>query len=394
MITIYPDTQHVSRIASGTSPLAGYLQDQRNAIVLAFSQSHVVESLPKDTASIPSATARLSLITNKSGVGLKPWFDIPMIEFRSSLGLELNDIQIDIGDILFPDLAISRSDWIRTARGLLTQELSSIPDPNIRRSMRARIFKLGRFTPEAIQMLKDRQAQTISTISKEAPLMAPLVAGGGMYDFLAGRVSERQFTRLMKETLMSPVALAQFAANPELNSIFDLSKFFWTQMDEMSAKLSNLIGKLIDIQITHLVFDYKRIRPILLNMVQSNDMVVGVVSKVVGRQVSAQQLANMRGTVLFAKTFLQYALDKADAHANVTSKNFGSEIKFKRSDLGDLTHLFYAPYVSVFGCDRYMRSLVARTGFSTERMATTDREMIETIERVRRGIANNQTNAA
>jgi hypothetical protein len=382
MISVYLDTQHVSRIASGGQVLKDALARAGNQVSLVFSQSHVVESLPKDWAAIPKSVGRLQWIMNPSAIAVLPWYEVPGIEFKSRGSISLSNIQCKIEDVLLAQLAVRRTEWVREARELLKNELRYIPDENIRRSLLSRVLKRGKFTGGALAWLRQQQEHTLAAVSQSSPLLIPLIADGGFYDFLAGTLSEERFAAILKRTLMNPIALAQFSATPELASILDLSKFFWTQMDSLADRMSSLVTHLIAVQVEHSVFDYKTIRRRLAKNVLSENMLLRIASKFVGHTVSAEKLATMPGTALFLGATVRYALEKLDSHANIESANFGSQIKFKRSDFGDLTHLFYAPYVSVFGCDKHMRSLINKAGRRTGDLGTTDSEIAGLIDRL------------
>ena len=64
---------------------------------------------------------------------------------------------------------------------------------------------------------------------------------------------------------------------------------------------------------------------------------------------------------------------------------FANEIKFERSVFADFTHLVYAPYVDVFGCDNEMRDMIRKAGHGTENLATSDNEISKKLALAPRG---------
>jgi hypothetical protein len=87
------------------------------------------------------------------------------------------------------------------------------------------------------------------------------------------------------------------------------------------------------------------------------------------------KLKSMPGTRLFVAVSAQYILEKLDEYANVASNGFALRPKFKRSDIADLTHVFYCPYVDVFGCDGPMRERLRRVDWRGDNIVTGDPEL-------------------
>jgi len=83
----------------------------------------------------------------------------------------------------------------------------------------------------------------------------------------------------------------------------------------------------------------------------------------------------MTGTRLFVDLFSRYMLEKLDRYANPTSPDFNAMPEFKRSDAADFTHVFYYPYVDIFGCDGAMRNRMKGAGWSTEKVVANDSEL-------------------
>lgn len=91
------------------------------------------------------------------------------------------------------------------------------------------------------------------------PQALPLLGDGGIYDFLEGKTPEAAFTKKFKEALANPVALASMSTMPELNSILDFSKFFWTQMEQLAELLLRLVSKIANAQLQNSAFEYAKI---------------------------------------------------------------------------------------------------------------------------------------
>jgi hypothetical protein len=117
------------------------------------------------------------------------------------------------------------------------------------------------------------------------------------------------------------------------------------------------------------------IRERLLKGGAKDNFRIRTASGLVGKPVSHEKLKKMRGTKLYLDSLWQYLLEKLDRHANSASSEFLKEIKFKRGDFADLNHLFYAPYVSVFGCDRATKNTVRATGYDVSRFASSDEDV-------------------
>jgi hypothetical protein len=81
MLSVYLDTQHISRIASRRSDLEATLD--KSGAALFFSQTHVIESLPKNGGPPQQELIRLQFIMNPRSNGLIPWSDFPAKEFQS-----------------------------------------------------------------------------------------------------------------------------------------------------------------------------------------------------------------------------------------------------------------------------------------------------------------------
>jgi hypothetical protein len=88
-----------------------------------------------------------------------------------------------------------------------------------------------------------------------------------------------------------------------------------------------------------------------------------------------QELQLMPGARLLVDVFWQFVLEKLDQHANSKSKTFASELKILRSDVGDLLHVIYCPYVSIFCCDNAMRDRIRIAGWNTSHILTSDLEL-------------------
>lgn len=222
MTTVYLDSHHISRIASGSSTLKDAFGPEDD---LCFSHSHIVEALPKEPTNIESSIARLRLITDSTATGLIPWSHVLKLEAFNNGKLSLRDIVCPISEILFYGLDTtefgSRSHWLKKARTSLNKRLADIPDANQRRSMRAKLFKHGKFTPFASRLLRQQQATFIDSNSNALPELAlpefrPLFEEGGMYDFLSGNISEQKFHETFMKTAGNPIVLANLIAYPEL----------------------------------------------------------------------------------------------------------------------------------------------------------------------------------
>jgi hypothetical protein len=119
---------------------------------------------------------------------------------------------------------------------------SQIPDQNLRRSFQAKLLKHGKLTPAAFQVFREGLQETSGRVSAEIPQALPLLGNDGLYDFLAGKTSEEVFRTKFMEALANPIARASMSSIPELNSILDLSRFFWSHMEELTEILSRFVS--------------------------------------------------------------------------------------------------------------------------------------------------------
>jgi hypothetical protein len=373
MLNVYLDTQHISRIASQKSDLRAALD--KSSASLFFSQTHVIESLPKNTEPPQKEIARLQFIMSPESNGLIAWSDFPKKEFQTNKP-SLDVFRCEINEILFPEkILISRSSLIKAAKTAIKKELAQISDQKMRRSQQAKFIKRGQLTPAAIDIFSQEQANTINSIATNANYLLPLISKGGIYDLIAGHISESEFNLTFKQTVANPIVLAGIMDTPELSTLLDMSKFFWTQTDALIALLNKLVEQLIEIQIRTANFNYKMIRERLVKGDAKNNFATRAASGLVGKPVSCEKLKQMHGTKLYIDALWQYLLEKLDRHANSASKEFLKEVKFKRSDFADLNHLFYAPYMSVFGCDKDMKNIVRKTGYNISRFVSSDEDV-------------------
>jgi hypothetical protein len=123
------------------------------------------------------------------------------------------------------------------------------------------------------------------------------------------------------------------------------------------------------------MFDYTKVRAHFDNYLRSEAYASAIVYCTAGHKVTLEDLKHMPGTRLFVEVSAQYILEKMDVYANVASVNFGVHPKFKRSDIADLTHVFYCPYVDIFGCDGAMRERLKRAGWRKPNVVTGDADL-------------------
>ncbi|WP_157038866.1 hypothetical protein [Rhodopseudomonas palustris] len=369
--SIYLDTHHISRAADGLNRIPDLLGDKRYRFV--FSASHVVESLPKGAAENHSAVKRLSLIVQPCNTSVVGWGNVSENELRYGC-CHLEDIVCSQQDMLFPGFVFDRTTWTAKVRqGLKAVLLERVPDENFRRSILSKLIKRGRLTPEAIQLLRIRQDETSAQLQREMPQAVPLL--NELYRFLEGSISDKLFLDRFKETLANPIALAHLSQNPELSSILEFSKFFWAYNDRLAKLLRELAVKLVKVQCSGIGLEYAQIRRNLVGHLNSAEFRSLVAKQFAGVEVSSERLCRMPGTKVFVDVFSLFVLEKMDRFANDRSADFGGALQLKRSDAADLSHLFYFPYVNLFGCDGAMRDRIRKAGWSTKNVFTTDVEL-------------------
>lgn len=383
-ISVYLDTHHLSRMASGQSEIKEFISDE--IFLFVFSTSHVVECLPKEPRQNPGAIARLNIILGPQAKWLVGWGKVASLEMSNS-AVDLNHLFCGKHQMLFPDYKIDRSEFVIRIRQDLKKMLKAkFEDENKRRSVQAKLLKHGKLTAEAFRIIKQQFQDTVQRVSIDLPQAAPLLDAGGLFDFIEGTISEEDFKEKFLDSLADPVALATMSSIPELSSILDLSRFFWAQMDDLSEVLSkfviNVRSKLAGASAPT---NYAKARNEIEQSLKGGGFREAIVRRIAGVEVAAEDLSTMAGTRLFADLFSQYTLEKLDRYANPGSVDFSAVPEFKRSDVADFTHTFYYPYVDIFGCDGAMRDRMRRAGWSTEKVVTTDSELEAKLIEIGRG---------
>ena len=372
-ITVYLDTHHISRMASGKSQILRFVSDPAYSFV--FSTSHVVECLPKEPRENPGSIAQLNIILNSQARWLVAWAKVASME-ESNPAVELNNLFCSKDQMLFSDFKIDRAEWTRRAREGLKEVLKSkIQDQNLRRSFQAKLLKHGKLTSEAFRIIKQQFQETFERVSADLPHALPLLSQGGLYEFLAGTVSEEEFRKVFMESLADPIAFAMMCSDPDLASILDISRFFWSQTDELSEILSRLVVNVRNDYAQAGAPSYARGKVQIEQHLKREEFRSALVRKIAGVEVAAKDLVAMTGTRFFVDIFSQYVLEKLDRFANPASRDFMAAPSFKRSDVADFSHLFYYPYVDIFGCDGEMRNRIKKAGWPTEKVVATDNEL-------------------
>ena len=233
------------------------------------------------------------------GTGLIPWSKVIELEATQKRKLAFSDLRCSISEIIFidcqPILFGNRSHWLKNARVLIDEKLSTVSDLNMRRSMRAKFFKHGKLTPQAIQLLAQQQAAAIKSVSEKLPEMLPLVEKGGMYDLLAGKVSSEKFAVNFMKAVGNPVVLANLATYPEFNSIMEISKFLWNETDRLVSNISKLVEGLVQIQLISGPLPFDRLRAEIGKVIRPKNSRAKLASAIVGKSVDADSLPNMPG---------------------------------------------------------------------------------------------------
>lgn len=224
--TIYLDTQHISRAEAGRNDLLRYFD--RPEFQFFFSATHVVECLPKEAVENRGAVECLRLIMGPRAKHFISWTHVTKVE-KSIEGCKLDDLVCSRkGDMLFPDFETTRKQWNKKIRDDLKVMLrEKFSDQNVRRSWQAKFLKGGRLTPAVFEFLRGQQGMTSQPFVNEMPPAEPLLADGSIYDFLEGRISEREFTDRFMSALADPVVLASLSSLPGFESILEFSRFFW-----------------------------------------------------------------------------------------------------------------------------------------------------------------------
>lgn len=371
-ISVYLDTHHVSRMASGQSGLAKFISDPRFLFV--FSTSHVVECLPKEPQENIGAISRLNIILGPEAKWVRGWGEVASFEHLRPT-VELQDLFCGKHDLLFPNFKIHRSEFEKRARSGLKEVLKDrFPDQNQRRSVQAKLLKNGKLTAEAFKIIGSQFDNTVQRVSAEFPEAVPLLGPRGIYDFLQGNISEKDFKERYLDALADPVSLATMSSSPEFSSILDLSRFFWLQMDDLSAIISRYIVNVQNELTQTISISYAKVRNKIAKGLNEDEFRGAIIKRIAGVEVQKDALVRMPGTHFFADLFCQYILEKIDRYANSASVDFMAVPNFLRSDVADFTHVFYHPYVDIFGCDGAMRERMKKANWPTAKVVTTDRE--------------------
>jgi len=241
---------------------------------------------------------------------------------------------------------------------------------------------MGSLTPAASQFLRNEIGKTKERLSSKFPQFLPLLEEGGVYDFLEGKTSEQALIARFKESLINPVVLASMVTDPDLVALIDLSKILWAHMDDLAEILPRLILSLVESQRNVGTEGYPIIRSMALDQFRSAEFRTAVAWRFSGIHVAADELDQMLGIRLLVYVFSQYILEKMGAYANPNRSSFGAVPKLKRSDMGDLLHVVYCPYVDLFGCDAAMRDRIRRAGWPITNVLVDDAEIEARLARV------------
>lgn len=382
-ISVYLDTHHVSRMASGKSDLAKFITDPRFSFT--FSTSHVVECLPKAPRENAGSISRLNIILGPDVKWLRSWGEVASLERRRP-AVELQDLFCGKHDLLFPNFKVRRSELEKRARSGLKEVLKDrFPDQNQRRSVQAKLLKNGKLTAEAFKIIGGEFDSTVQRVSTEFPEAMPLLGPGGVYDFLQGKISESDFKEKYLDALADPISLATMSAYPDLSSILELSRLFWMQMEELSGIISRYIANVQNEVAQASPISHAKVRTKIASGLNEGEFREAVIHRIAGVQVQEDALVRMPGTRLFADLFCQYILEKIDRYANPASVDFMAIPDFLRSDVADFTHVFYHPYVHIFGCDGAMRERMKKANWPIANVVTTDREFEAKVIEIGRG---------
>lgn len=339
-----------------------------------YSATHVVESLPTEPQENSDAVQRLEIITRPEARSVVGWGRLAQIE-RSDGGCDLHSLFCSRDEMLFPDFSVKRADWNKKIRARLKEKLEAqIPDQNYRRSVQAKLLKQGKLTPAAFRFFRETATENAQMASSEMPEALPMFGANGIYDFLEGKISEAAFAKKFLETLANPSALASLSMNPDLSSILDISRFFWTYMEWLKRLLTKLIDDLrLQVQVGGA--DYKKVRIDSVEFLKSEAFRLSIAYHFSGVKVSSEELNRMPGIRLYVDVFSQYVLENLDKYARIDGGKFGSVPEFDRGDAADLSHVVYLPYVDYFGCDGRMRERIKRAGRPTKNIFVNDQAL-------------------
>ena len=268
-ISVYLDTQHISRAASGKNDVSALIAHPN--LCFYFSVTHILECLPKSPVENKQAADRLSLIMSPHSRGLVGWGQVIDLE-KSGCGPNLKAMACDVKHLLFPTLAIDRSQWMRKVRQTLKKLLADeIADPNLRRSIQSKLLKHGKLTPAAFKYVRTEVMKTSVSLLTSFPQALPLLEAGGVYDFLEGKASEKAFTAKFRDSLADPVKLASMATNSELSSIIEFSQVLWKQMEGLQEVISKLVSRLANAQRRLGVKAFPTIRSLAIDHLKSDE---------------------------------------------------------------------------------------------------------------------------
>lgn len=362
---VYLDSQHVSRIASGEIIYNGLFGSAYEHVKFVFSFAHYVEAFPKHEKEYSYAEERIEIIDNiPNKTFVIPLFDVFNVEFDARSAIIIDQLLCGESDILPGSRGCLANFNIRNEmRAALNSFLLGIPDVNLRRSFRAKVFRHGKIQHEFLK--------SFSMIDASDEDTRRIIRDSGLSDFIEGRSDANAFTRRFEVWLSVPKNFISLTRTkfPMFKPISDM---FWNQ----NEIIANLVLKLVEQ--TEKTLPEAQEAKFVIESVCNEDFIElqidSFATKVFGGSIRG--VAHMKSFRLFAKSIISFVFKKL--MDSTRSGNF-QKPKIRKSDFGDLIHLGYKPYVDIFCCDRRTRELLLSMGESVANVCVTDEELKRAI---------------
>lgn len=375
---IYLDSSFITNCAEEKSSLIEYIRTKSD-IFIASSVCHIVEALPKTESAINKSLARLKIINDKNiAKPVLPFTEILEKEsYANSLDAPVNILCQWHEIFMMQEGGYELANVKKDAKANILKHVNDIIDPNTRRQTRARFILRGKLRLDRLEeALAPIKAKMLEEAKSKFPEIAPIFESGGLYDAILDKVSSKDFSIRIRETLIHPAVLAKLSFHPEFD-VAPISNFFWDQSEKLASIIGQQVHTAAEVQLRSGVnFNYfiSEMEKYFLSDLFYND----TISKIGNHHITDVKM--MPGTKNLVGMLAQLSLKKLRAHANPSQKtDFLKPLTLKKGDFGDAMHTIYQPYVDIFCCDRKTKILLEKLLKNRSNICCTEEELLHRI---------------
>lgn len=363
---IYLDNHLISRANHG-----GWLQDlMLNSldVVFAFSAINYIEAMPAlglDSATMGRSRRQLELISGcKSKVFFKQVSEI--LKIKSGDEIKFDDILCDEGSI-FGEIG-EIFEGKERSQVLYEHVTSSDAFKMLPRADRRRVEKdiksKGIITDENLLFrMKFLQDEVRRNLSWKFPALAPLFDKGGMFDWMAGEVSDKEFSYTLKSIVLRPEVFCFIkTGDADIDdNVVNLRRMLSSQMDKSISKIREL----------YLSFHEIRSNPVFV--LKDFRKLIGSIPAMVLRDVMERHGIDQSRRAII-EIIIDVLVKKIDE--DITKiHNLSSVDQLKRNDFFDALQAPYSRFVDVFCCDGGTKAILEKRGDLQTRLCKNDKEL-------------------